>query len=718
MKKTKKSLVSAVTALTTVAAVVTPVTTALADTTNGWALNGKTWNYYLNGNMQRNKWIKTPLKKWYYLDNNGAMVLNTWKKDGTKWYYLGNNGAMITKQWIKVGSSQYYLGTDGVMFANTVTPDGYRVLMDGAWDGKAKVADLTEYKAVLSENLIKDDYTETSWNNYQSILEANKMTENNTQMQVEVAVNAIKNAQKALVMKLRVVSAKALNLKEIEIKFNKPVDTTTAQTLGNYTITNLSINSQAVEINGGKVTLSEDGKTAKIYLGKIAGQQQTFDLTIQNVKDKDGKIIDKTTKSIKAIDTDLPSVVDVEAIGNKTIEVTFSEPVKEYPTIKVKSQGATYSEIPVLNSNNTKATITIPAKLPYGTSLVEISGGKDYAGFGIEKVIKNFVVVSVESAPTAKILEVKDKQVTIKFNRPIKSGTFIGNVNAYVRHTYNASAYQTLGNEGVMNPSGDNQTFVVDFKNPLPPKTTTIYVGTVNPLATAIEDNYGNKFVNDYYSVDVIADIIKPEVSTVEFVDAQTIKVIFSEKVDATTGYNGAKNPANYDLRNKDNKTITITSISDVLYSEDDQSFQLNTTSNAILGGKYTLQIERVQDLAVAKNTINTTTKTFLATDKVLPTVNSKADIIGAKRIRIRFSEPMNIDSITNPNNYDVDSKVKFTASADAKSVVLDYANVTPVVNFFTETGYTIITVGRVKDAEGNATAAIETTTIATNGQD
>lgn len=738
MKKTKKTLVSAVTALGTVAAVATPVTTALADTTNGWVLNGQAWNYYSKGKMLKNTWVQSSSKKWYYLgndgamasnkwvnyhskwyyfDGNGVMVINNWQKDGSKWYYLNKDGNMVVNKWLKDGSGYYYLGSNGGMYTNTRTPEGYKVLADGAWDGKPKISGIAAYKELLSKELNKADYTDASWSAYQAILTKNKMTEKNTSAQIDAAIKAIKDGQKALVVKLRVVSAKAVNLKEIEVQFNKPVDSTTALTLGNYSISNLSPNSQVVDLTGGNVTLSEDGKIVKIYLGKIPGQQQIFGLTIQNIKDKDGKIIDKTTKSIKAIDTKLPTVVDVEAIGNRTIEVTFSEPMKDAPIIKVKSNGATYLETPVFNSNNTKAAITIGADLPYGSSQVEVSGGKDYAGFGIDKVIKNFAVVSVKSAPTAKVLEVKDRQLTIRFNRPIKAGSFLGNVNAYIRHTYNASAYQTLGNGAVANPSGDNQTFVVDFQDPLPPKTTTIYVGTVNPLATAIEDNYGNKFVNATYNVNVVADTVKPEVSTVEFVDAQTIKVVFSEKVDATTGSNGAKNPANYILRNKDNKTITITSISDVLSVADDQSFELNTTSNAIQGGNYTLQIVRVKDLAVAENVINTITKTFSATDKVLPTVNSKAEVIGAKQVRIRFSEPMNIASITDANNYNVDSKVKYIASADGKSVVLDYSNVTPAINFFTESGYTIITVGRVKDAEGNPTAALETTTIATNGQ-
>ncbi|MBR1454760.1 MAG: hypothetical protein IJ593_08990 [Lachnospiraceae bacterium] len=64
--------------------------------------NGK---YYVNGNLQKNKWI-TDIENSYYLDDNGNPLKNQWK-DGK------------------------YLGEDGKMLKNTYTPDNKYVNKDG-----------------------------------------------------------------------------------------------------------------------------------------------------------------------------------------------------------------------------------------------------------------------------------------------------------------------------------------------------------------------------------------------------------------------------------------------------------------------------------------------------------------------------------------------------------------------------------------------------------
>ena len=583
-------------------------------------------------------------------------------------------------------------------------------------------ADLTEYEAALAA-VTQADYTAASWTAYQAVVNANVVDEDNLQSEVDAATAAIVAAQADLVKVLKVESVSAKNLKEVVVTFNNELDTATAQTIGNYTITNANPASPSVTPAGGAAVLSTDKKSVTIYLGTIAGQQQKFDFTVQNVKGTDGQIVAKTTKSIQAKDTEFPTVTNVVAIGSKTIEVTFSEAMNTVPTIKVKAGGVTYSGTPAFTTNNTKATLTIANTLPTGTLQAEISGGADYAGFAIDTVTKDFTVGPVTDAPTAQITDVKDKEITIKFNRPIKTNTFDGNANAYIRHTYNTTSNQTLGNDttvggaNVTNPSNDNQTFVVGFANPLPPGTSTVYVGLVSATGTAIEDNYGNKFANSSYTVNLVADVTKPVVSTVEAIDASSVKVVFSKTVDATTGTNGAKNTSNYVLKDPSGNQIGITSVTDFASPADGVSFKLNTAANAIQGGNYTLEVKNVQDTAVAKNTLDTVTKTFTAADKVAPTVNTTGSVLGTKKIQIKFSEAMDVASITDANNYNVDSKVKFTAGSDAKSVVLDYTDVTTsAVDFTTGGPTTVVTVGRVKDASGNLTAAFQTSVTVTHG--
>ena len=79
--------------------------------------------YYVNGNLQKNKWI-TDIENKYYLDNDGNPLKNQWK-DGK------------------------YLGEDGKMLKNTYTPDNKYVNKDG------NVVDLEEDFANIDKDTIE-----------------------------------------------------------------------------------------------------------------------------------------------------------------------------------------------------------------------------------------------------------------------------------------------------------------------------------------------------------------------------------------------------------------------------------------------------------------------------------------------------------------------------------------------------------------------------------
>lgn len=99
--------------------------------TEGWLLQGGKWYYLLPGNGAMATGWAMVSGKWYYLNANGAMATD-WIQVSDKWYHLNADGAMETG-WILVSGKWYYLGSDGAMFADTTTPDGYRVGSDGAW---------------------------------------------------------------------------------------------------------------------------------------------------------------------------------------------------------------------------------------------------------------------------------------------------------------------------------------------------------------------------------------------------------------------------------------------------------------------------------------------------------------------------------------------------------------------------------------------------------
>ncbi|WP_125143146.1 glucan-binding protein [Clostridium transplantifaecale] len=69
-------------------------------------------------------WEKDDAGIWHYYDSDDEMVTGEWKKDGGKWFYLDDDGEMATDTWV---DDDYYVGEDGAMLINqwkkTMTDD-------------------------------------------------------------------------------------------------------------------------------------------------------------------------------------------------------------------------------------------------------------------------------------------------------------------------------------------------------------------------------------------------------------------------------------------------------------------------------------------------------------------------------------------------------------------------------------------------------------------
>ena len=95
----------------------------------GWLNLDGTW-YYLNadGSMAKDTWIGT-----YYVDANGAWVVEGWQNSAYGWWYQRANGSYPHNEWEIINGIWYYFDSNGYMLADTNTPDGYYVDENGAW---------------------------------------------------------------------------------------------------------------------------------------------------------------------------------------------------------------------------------------------------------------------------------------------------------------------------------------------------------------------------------------------------------------------------------------------------------------------------------------------------------------------------------------------------------------------------------------------------------
>lgn len=111
------------------------------DAGQGWRYSPGGWWFQLYGGGWFLDGWQLIRDRWYRFDQNGYMVTG-WFQDGDgNWYYLnpvddGTLGMMRTG-WQVIDGKNYYFnpqsdGTMGRMYADTVTPDGYKVGPDGA----------------------------------------------------------------------------------------------------------------------------------------------------------------------------------------------------------------------------------------------------------------------------------------------------------------------------------------------------------------------------------------------------------------------------------------------------------------------------------------------------------------------------------------------------------------------------------------------------------
>lgn len=98
---------------------------------NQWAkINNTVYRFNESGYMVEGWFVLNG--KWYYLIPSSGAMATGWVDIQNKWYYLNNDGSMAVG-WIKIADKWYYLNADGKMAANTVTPDGYHVDVNGVW---------------------------------------------------------------------------------------------------------------------------------------------------------------------------------------------------------------------------------------------------------------------------------------------------------------------------------------------------------------------------------------------------------------------------------------------------------------------------------------------------------------------------------------------------------------------------------------------------------
>ena len=124
---------------------------------NGWETKSGKDYYYVNGVLQKNKWVTSKTKK-FRTDSKGAKIKKAVKKIDKKYYAFGSNGARVTKKgWVKINKKTYYVN-GGVVLTNrvlTVGKKSYILNASGVRQAGTKIVTLKKKKYAIKSGLVR-----------------------------------------------------------------------------------------------------------------------------------------------------------------------------------------------------------------------------------------------------------------------------------------------------------------------------------------------------------------------------------------------------------------------------------------------------------------------------------------------------------------------------------------------------------------------------------
>lgn len=402
---------------------------------------------------------------------------------------------------------------------------------------------------------------------------------------------------------LEVVSVEALNLKEIQVTFNKDAEATKANFL----------------VNGGAVATanfseSADGTVVTLFNAStpVAGQKVKVVVT---------GLTDVGTKHYEVIanDNSLPTIVSVDTVGNSLIKVTFSEPMNSGLTSisNFKIDGKVKSATLSMSATKKVLNIQLSSKLADGEYKLAINAAnvKDFAGNAIGTNETEFAVAKYAATPEFTVLEATQETVKLQFDREPKTVDTI---------YWKSGSTEKHSAKGVVDSSDPTiYTFTFSATNRLANGDNTVYMHKVT-------DYSGNTTADASFAVSATIDTVRPEFVSVTQKTQTTFEFKFSKEVVATAG--------NYVI--KDSKDVTVTPT--VAYknagtSTEDKSIVVLTMSANTERSPYTVKISDVVDTTYLANKITDTTVEVVIEDETAPTVTGVSR--SGNVVSVTFSE-------------------------------------------------------------------------------
>lgn len=480
----------------------------------------------------------------------------------------------------------------------------------------------------------------------------------------------------AEVKALAVESVKALNAKQLEIKFNVAVDKDSAEDENNYEVKDKGNVTIALGANSAVLV---DSKTVIITLDGAAGDKLTNSTDAKVTVKKDLKSAsgdtlgkDYVNSSVKVADSVIPTVEKVEAVGENTLKITFTEPVYNGTSLTIANQNiavksGTYTYyVQSATADAAKKTITVtvgtkliegPITVTVNAAGVEVNGAiQDYAGYKVFKGETSFNYVKDTTVPTVTIKEAKQESITLAFSKPVK-GTDI----KLFHSVKNVDAYKSV----VASTSGYVDEITFNFTNKIPSGNIKLFLVNSTVTGNELVDGFGVKVPDQTLNAEIVVDTTGPVVSSTKLNTNVSFEIVFDEAIDE----NEAVKLTNYSFKSTANGKDVPFSVS---YSKSTDAKKVTLVASLADSTDYQVVVKAMKDVA-GNAMASEAAFNFTTGDHTNPVVSDKYAVNAEGKIYLTFSEPMNQTQLADKTNYAVstDGSVAYAALGDNDTVTV-----------------------------------------------
>ncbi|WP_445613144.1 S-layer homology domain-containing protein [Geobacillus sp. YF-1] len=547
------------------------------------------------------------------------------------------------------------------------------------------------------------------------------------------------NAAYEAALPFKVENVAVVNAKQIEIKFNKAVDSSTASNKNNYKVQKSSDSTAATLASldaSADISVSDDGKTVVITTtnGIISqfgvANDAPFKFIVQDLKDKYGKTVESYSTNLVVKDTVAPTLKDVKATAKSTttkVTLVFSEPVQTSGAIAYVG-GQAASVQPGANVNEVILTTAqaLEAGKTYDLTLLNF---KDYADNFLQPnpTSKSFTVTSDAVAPTVQDVKVvRDNLIEVTFDKAMDASTFVG----YTRLLDLNGNPQGGAITPSIKPGTAGKTVRLALGTSVPFNDSGVFSGTL-VLGNGIKDVNGNAKSPTTHSITLTKDTVRPTVAGASYVAANgqyagntyangAVVLKFSEEVAKIAS------ASDFKLITAGGEDVTTRlNLSGAVPNADDARELIIPFNSALSAGTYTLRVgnDVVKDLSTQENRNVASVTTFTvgaSSDSTKPVVDASsvsatpaANQTSGTTISLTMTDNVGLDlaTVQDVNNYLLNGKPLpsgsyVTITHNSGSTSSAATNVTVTLNIpaksIVKDGTYALNINNIKDKAGN----------------